>query len=73
MIIRVQVKPNSKKESIVLHEDGYYIVRVNAPAVEGKANKRVIEILSKYFKISKTRVILNKGEKSKIKQFLIQL
>ncbi len=71
MKIQVSVKPNSRKESIEKNEEGVYIVRVNAPPIEGKANKRVIEMLAKKFGVSKSKVTLLSGQKSKLKLFKI--
>ncbi len=53
MKIRTLVKPNSKQESVEL-QDGVYLIKINAPPAEGKANGRVIELFSKYFKKSKS-------------------
>ncbi len=70
--IQVRAKPNSKKESVEKMHDGTFLVRVNTPPVEGKANTRVIELLAEYFSVAKSSVKLWRGEKSKIKVFLIQ-
>ena len=72
MKITVQVKPNSKKESVELLPDGSYLVRVNTPPTEGKANKRTQELLAEFFKRPKTSVNLVSGVKSKRKIFSIQ-
>lgn len=71
MKITVQVKPNSKKEMVEMLTDGTYLVRVNAPPVEGKANERVIELLALFFKVSKSRIELVGGHKSKRKVFAV--
>ncbi|MBC87126.1 MAG: hypothetical protein CL677_08080 [Bdellovibrionaceae bacterium] len=71
MKINVQVKTRSKIESVEKQLDGSYLVRVNVPPVEGKANKRIIELLSKYLKIPKSNIELISGPKSKIKVFKI--
>lgn len=71
MKIAVTVKPNSKVEKVEQVEEGHYVVRVNVPPVEGKANKRVIELLSDYFKVPKSRIELASGGKSKKKIFKI--
>lgn len=71
MKITVAVKPNSKKESVELVSDGSYTVRVNVPPVDGKANERVIELLSKHFKQPKSLITLISGPKSKKKIFSI--
>ena len=67
MKITVNVKPNAKKESVTLMEDGSYVVRVNAPPNEGKANKRVIELLSESLKKPKSSFLLLSGHKGKKK------
>lgn len=71
MKISVSVKPNSRVEKVEQAEDGHYLVRVNAPPTEGKANERVIELLSEYFKVPKSRIELASGGKSKKKVFKI--
>ena len=55
----VRVKPGSKRGSLV------------QPALEGKANKAVIELLADYYDVPKTSVRLTGGHKSKIKKFQI--
>lgn len=69
MKIRVVVKPNSKKEAVEQLPDGTYLVRVNAPPTEGKANKRVIELLAKHFGCAKSKITLLSGHKSKTKRY----
>lgn len=71
MKINVAVKPNSKKELVELMPDGSYTVRVNVPPVDGKANERVIELLSKHFKQPKSLITLLSGPKSKKKIFSV--
>ncbi len=67
MLIKVKVKPNAKKEEIKKIEEDYYEVRTTAVPEKGKANKRVIEIISKHLKIPKSRIRIVKGETSREK------
>jgi uncharacterized protein (TIGR00251 family) len=67
--IAVQVKPNSKKESVEQLPDGTYVVRVNVPPIEGRANERTQELLAEFFKKSKTSIQLISGHRSKKKIF----
>lgn len=67
--ITVKVKPNSRKESIQKLNDNHYVVKVNAPPIDGAANSKVIELLSDYFKIPKSKILLIRGQTSKIKIF----
>ncbi|WP_409478908.1 DUF167 domain-containing protein [Pseudobdellovibrio sp. HCB154] len=71
MKITVAVKPNSKKELVEQQPDGSYVVRVNVPPVEGRANERVIELLSEHFRLPKSLIALVGGQKSKKKIFSI--
>ena len=67
--ISIRVIPNAKKSEIV--EGDVLRVRVKAPAIEGKANKELISVLSKHYKINKSKIRIVKGEKSRDK--LIEL
>lgn len=71
MKITVQVKPNAKKECVELQEDGSYLVRVNAPPAENKANIRVVELLSDHLNKPKSHFELVAGHRGKKKIFQI--
>ena len=43
------------------------VVSVPVPAIKGKANKAVIEVLSDYFKVKKAAIRIIKGEASREK------
>ena len=66
MIISIKVVANAKKEEVI-QEEGKLRVKVNAPAVDGKANKAVLKILAKYFKVRPRKITIIKGEKNKDK------
>jgi uncharacterized protein len=61
MKISVRVKPNAKKNQVSPQADGTYVVSVNAPAVEGKANERLVEVLAEYFKKRRREVTVVSG------------
>lgn len=71
MKISVSVKPNSRVEKVEETASGHYLVKVNAPPTDGKANERVVELLSDYFGVPKSRIELTSGAKSKKKVFKI--
>jgi uncharacterized protein YggU (UPF0235/DUF167 family) len=56
MKINVRAKTNSRKERVTLMDDGSYLVRVNAPPIEGRANERICELLADFFGVSKSQV-----------------
>ena len=70
LIIRLKIVPNSSKNEIIL-EDEFIKVKVTAQPIENKANKALIEFLSKQFKIPKTKIQILKGETSKEKTVLL--
>jgi hypothetical protein len=61
MKIKIKVIPNSNRNGVV--ENGEIKVYVKASPTKGKANKEVIEILAKYFKVKKNQIKIVKGEK----------
>ena len=67
MKITVKVKTNSKTERIEKNDSGIYNIWVSAIPEKGRANKRVIEILSDHFKVSKSSINIICGEMSKSK------
>lgn len=71
MKISVKVKPQAKEDKIAKTGENEYVVRVKAKAQDGKANCAVREILSEYFDIAQSKVILLKGEWSRDKIFEI--
>ena len=72
LIIKLRIIPNSSKNDIVL-EEGFIKVKVTAQPIENKANKCLIEYLSKNFKIPRTSIKILKGETSKEKTILLKV
>lgn len=67
MRIYVKVKPNSKQERVEKLSSDEFVVCVKTPAQEGKANLALIKLLSEYFDIPKSMIILVKGQKGRNK------
>ena len=67
MKISIRVKPNSKESQIEEIGPNHFAVKVKAPPKENKSNREVIEVLSKYFQVSKSRISILSGLKSKQK------
>ncbi len=72
MKIKVKVKPNASRNEIKEIEKNYYEIRVTVVPEKGKANKKVVELLSKHLKKPKSKIKLIKGETSKEKIFEIE-
>lgn len=69
MKISVIVHPNAKKVRIEKDLLDNLHVYVNAPPLEGKANRATILALADYFKTAKSNIKLISGAKSKYKLF----
>ena len=75
MKIKVKIKPNSKENVVEKIEDNSldysYFIKVNASPIDNKANLELINVLSKYFDLPKSKISLVKGLRSKIKTLVI--
>jgi uncharacterized protein len=73
MLIYLKVKPNQRFDRIekIANEAGnqgpYWQVRLKAPAVDGKANDRLVEYLSSILGLPKSKITLVKGQTARIK------
>lgn len=66
----ILAKPGSKKEKVENNGDDL-IVAVNARAIDGEANSRIVEVLSKFFSIPKRNIEFLSGEKGKHKRLML--
>jgi uncharacterized protein len=66
-ILKIKVIPNSKVEKITELAPNTYKIKLMAPAIENKANKALIELLSRHFKVAKSKITILKGETSREK------
>jgi len=71
LILNLKISPNASKNMFVMEESGLK-VKITAQPIDGKANKALIEFLSKQFKVPKTYFEILKGETSKEKTILIK-
>ncbi len=72
LTVSLKISPNASKNEIIKTHDGVKI-KITAPPVDGKANKCLIEFLSKTFKIPKSSIEILRGETSKEKTLLIKI
>ena len=67
MLIKVHVTPNAKQVKVIKVTETSFEVKVDERAEGGRANKRLLEILSSHFKVPKSKIIIVKGTKSRDK------
>jgi uncharacterized protein len=71
MLINVTVTARASKDEVIVVSDNIFKVKVTAVPVKGQANQRVIELLSKHFKVPKSQIEIKAGKTAKEK--LVQI
>ena len=72
-LYRIRVIPNSKVNKIIEQADDFLKIKLTAPAHEGKANKALIEFLSREFKTPKNKIQILSGLKNRDKKIKIKI
>lgn len=67
MRIYVRVIPNSSRDLIEEIDKNQYKARVCASPIQGRANKELIKLLSKHFRIAKSKIEIIGGKTSREK------
>ncbi len=71
VLLKIRIVPNSSKNQFILSEEMIKL-KITAQPIENKANKAVVEYLSKLFKVPKTSIEIVKGDTSKDKTLLFR-
>ena len=69
ILVRFRILPGASRNEIVFDED-FVKIKIAAQPVENKANKALIEFLSKHFRLPKSSIKIIKGENTKEKTLL---
>ena len=72
VIFAVRIQPRASKDEITGEIAGAIKIRLQAPAVEGRANEALIEFLAQLLKSPKGAVRILSGERSRIKRLEIR-
>ncbi|GAG12410.1 unnamed protein product [marine sediment metagenome] len=67
IIVKVKIVPGSSKNKIIGVYNDSLKITITAPPVEGKANKKCIAYLAKYFDVAKSKIEIISGQTSKNK------
>jgi Uncharacterized conserved protein len=65
--IQVKVKPNARVSSLVELCDGTWLAEVKSPPVDGKANKALVKLIARHFKLRKSQVSIKRGASGRMK------
>jgi uncharacterized protein (TIGR00251 family) len=68
VVFQVRVQPRASRDEVAGEKDGSLKVRLQAPAVEGRANEALIAFLSSVLKRPKAAVRISSGERSRLKR-----
>ncbi len=67
MKFEIRIQPNAKKEGLSQMENGIWKLKVSAPALDGRANDRVIEFLSEILDIPMREIEILSGHHGRSK------
>jgi uncharacterized protein len=67
MLISVHVTANSKESRVTKVGEASFDVKVDEKATGGRANKRLVEILSEHFGVPRSKISIVRGAKSRDK------
>jgi uncharacterized protein len=68
----VRVQPRASRDEIAGEMDGALKVRLQAPAIEGRANEALVEYLAALLKRPKAAVSILSGERGRLKRVAIR-
>lgn len=71
MQIEVKVIARASKCEVVPLAEHRFKVKLTRPALEGKANEQLIQVLADYFGVSKASVHIVSGERASLKRLRI--
>lgn len=71
VVIDVLVVPRASRTRIVGEHEGRLKVQLNAPPVEGEANKALVALLAKTLGVKKKDVTIASGETGRRKRILV--
>ncbi len=68
LLLSLYIQPSARKDELCGIRAGSLKIRLNAPPVDGKANKRLVEYLARVFGIRRSSVEIVGGHASRRKQ-----
>ena len=66
-LVRCKVQPGARHSTFVGSRNDELVVKLNAPAVDGKANAALRSFVAKAFAVPASRVVIERGEFSRHK------
>ena len=72
VVVAVRVQPRASRDEIAGEMNGALKIRLQAPAVEDRANEALVEFLAQLLKTPKSAVRILSGERSRSKRLEIR-
>jgi uncharacterized protein (TIGR00251 family) len=72
LVVAVRVQPRASRDEVAGEMNGALKVRLQAPAVENRANEALCEYLAALLKMPKSAVRILSGDRSRIKRLEIR-
>ncbi len=73
VVLSLQVSPGAKKSEFrEITPDGFLKIKLNAPAIEGKANQALVEFLSQSLEVRKSEIEIISGEFARKKRVMVK-
>lgn len=69
--LRIKVKPNSHTSGLEAQADGTWLARIQAPPVDGKANRELVVLVARHFALRQSQVSIRRGASGRTK--LVQI
>lgn len=72
LVLHIRVQPRAAHEGFAGEHGGRLKVRVSAPPIEGAANARLVEILSRTLGVPRSAVAIARGAQARDKDIVIR-
>jgi uncharacterized protein (TIGR00251 family) len=70
--ITVRLQARAHRDELVGMRDGVLVVRVTAPAIEGRANRTLCRLIARRVGVAPSRVTIVRGERSRDKLISVE-
>jgi hypothetical protein len=64
MLIKIKVQTNCKREEIIKKKEDSFLVKVKEKPIEGRANERVLFLISEFLDIPTGKIHIYRGTKT---------
>jgi uncharacterized protein (TIGR00251 family) len=72
-LLLLYIRPGASRTQVSGEHDGRLKIQIKAPPRDGEANASLIDFLSEFLKLPKSRIQLVQGESSRQKTVLVEL